>query len=59
VHDLHHGTATAETDNTSHATIVGQVAVRLGYEVTSVRRDQTRLIAGAGPWTPAGREGPP
>jgi hypothetical protein len=49
VYDPHHGTATAETDTTRPAVIVQLVAQRLGYRVTSVRRDLSRLLASAGP----------
>lgn len=48
VYDPHHGTATAETDSHRHTGIVELVAQRLGYGVTSVRLDQSRLLASAG-----------
>lgn len=49
VYDPFHGTATAETDSPRHAAIVELVAQRLGYRVTSVRRDFGPLVAQAAP----------
>ncbi|MBL9199047.1 MAG: hypothetical protein JNL39_01020 [Opitutaceae bacterium] len=48
VYDPRHGTAVAETASPHAAAIVREVAQRLGYGVTSVRLDQSRLLASAG-----------
>ncbi|MDP3073101.1 MAG: hypothetical protein Q8N18_22600 [Opitutaceae bacterium] len=49
LYDPHFGTATAETDSPRDAAIVEAIAERLGYRVTSVRRDFGPLLAATGP----------
>lgn len=48
VYDPRYGTATAESTSTQAAAIVEAVARRLGYRVSAVRLDLSRLVASAG-----------